>query len=173
MKTEKTIVFENNYVKYVIAGNGGNINFIDKATATDYCPAHPVGSFICLKKNGTSYTPSRCTFVNSEIHAEFDETGVSAVVRVTQKERYFVFELTSISDNDIDEFVILNIHLNMPGYDQAMILNMIRNDKFAVCLLALNLKVNVTSVPDTSVQIITKEPFRSGKPVLSAVSYPE
>ena len=173
MKTAPHVVLENKYVRYVIGSDGRNLHFIDKATRTDYFSTYSAASCFSLKRNGTTCLPTRCTWDNGNILLEFADIAVSVVVKVTGHESYFIFELVALNGADIDEFVLTDLILNMPGYDHGMTLNIVSNREFAVCLLALNLQVNVNPVPDTSVQIIGKEPFRSEKAALTAIAYPE
>ncbi len=136
------IVLENEYVKYLIGADGRNLSFVDKRTGKDYCAKEPAHYCVQLKKGGKNYPPSALSYADGQITARFGESAVTAVIKVIVKKHYFVFELVSINDKDeqVSEFVLSDLHLTIAGHvgHQSRV---IRDDRFAVCLRSLNLRV--------------------------------
>ncbi len=133
-----TISIENEYVRYVIADDGTNLHFIDKRTDTDYCAKEPKSSFARVKKAGQEVNASAASYADGRIIAHFGESGVSAVIGITAKERYFVLEVLSVTGEQVEELVFVDLSLTLQGTPE---------EPFAGCALALNLQTNVPELP--------------------------
>ena len=133
------IELENKYLKYVISSKGVNLQYIDKITGENYCLKEPASACAQVKIAGQYYDASLASYSNGRISLSFGQTGVSAVIGVTSKERYLIFEVLSLDDRDkkVEEFVFANIILNS-------------TENFAGCAMALNLKTNVIEVPQAN-----------------------
>lgn len=136
-ETTKTIEIENNHVKYVIAANGKNLHFIDKQTAIDYC-AGKHSRFARLTKNGKRYDASSVCYADGCMTVQFGQSGVSAVIKVMNKKNYFIFEVSSITDNQVQELVFIDLAITCKEMPE---------ETFAGCALALNLQTKVNVLP--------------------------
>ena len=152
------ITLENDYVRYVIGANGYNLSFVDKRTGRDHCVQEPQQAFVILKRDGRDYEPSTCSFAEGKITVEFDQPRFTAVINVEAKGHYFVFEVVSVSDGDVEELVFSSLHIKPSKYVSGMS-GVAADDDFAVCLRALNLQVGA-SVSGTP-------------PLLQAACYPK
>lgn len=137
----RPITLETEYVTYAIGADGRNLSFIDKQAGKDYCKVEPAQPFIALKKGGKTFTPSACSFADGKITVEFKQPSLTVVVKVSAKQRYLVFELASVSDPEVDEIVMSALGLTI-NENIGHIVNVVRNDEFAACVLALNLQTN-------------------------------
>jgi len=133
-----SIEIENSYVKYVIGNNGRNLHFVDRQTGRDYCIREPGSPFACVKKAGRYYDASSVSYANGRIKVGFGESDLSAVIGVTVHDRYFIFEVMSVSGEGVEELVFVDIQLTLRGAPE---------EPFAGCALALNLQTNVPELP--------------------------
>ncbi len=131
------VTLENDDVRYVIGPSGRNLHFIDKQSGRDYCPQDSHLPFARVKISGRDYNASKVTFAGGRLKVRFGETGPDALLKVTTRKHYFVFEVVSISDR-VEEFVFFDLQLK-PETASA--------DHFAGCALALNLKTKVPEIP--------------------------
>ena len=129
---------ENDYVKYVIDGNGRNLHFIDKRTGVDYCLRTPKMPLARVKKMGREYDASRISTTNGRITVQFGRSGISAVITVKPQRHYFVIEVLSVIGGGVEELVFANLHLTLQGKPR---------EPFAGCILALNLQTKVEDLP--------------------------
>ena len=137
-KSQMNIEIENNYVKYVVDSNGRNFHFIDKQRGRDYCVRERRLSFAHVTKAGRHYDASSVSYTNGLMEVQFQETGVSAVIRAIIHARYFVLEVMSVTGRDVEELVFADIQLALRG---------VLKEPFAACALALNLQTNVPEIP--------------------------
>ena len=132
------VTIENDYVRYVVGPSGRNLHFIDKRSGRDYCLQHPDSFFARVKVKGHDYNAFRVSSAAGQIAVDFGEAGLTAFLKVTVRKHYFVLEVVSISSEHVEELVFLALHLKLQGA---------RQDPFAGCALALNLKTNVPEIP--------------------------
>ena len=66
-----------------------------------------------------------------------DFPGARAVLRVTEEERYFLFEVVEVQ-GDIEQLTFLDLRLELPGT---------LDEPFITCALGLNLRTNVPDLP--------------------------
>jgi len=133
-----SISIGNEYARYIIGSDGTNLHFIDKRTDTDYCVREPKSSFARVKKAGQEFNASEASYDNGRITVRFGESGVSAVIGVATKERYFVLEVLSVTGELVEEVVFVDLPLTLDETSE---------DAFAGCALALNLQTNVPELP--------------------------
>ena len=138
-----TIEFGNEYVEYAVGADGKNLHFIDQKTGEDYC----VQDTACaqIKIGGQYYDATAASYSDGQLSLRFGQTGVEAVIGVTSEKRYLTLEVLSLDDSraqgDVEEFVFVNIQLTLKGNAE---------EPFAGCALALNLKTNVTQIPQAT-----------------------
>jgi hypothetical protein len=134
---------ETDALRYAVAADGHNAHFIDKAAKTDYC-AQPGTPFALIHKAGKEYASTSVVATGGKVTVGFGDSGVSAVLRVTAAQRYLTVEVVSVSDQQIEEFVFLNVQLTLKG---------VSTEPFTGCALALNLKTNVEPYPGPMSQL--------------------
>lgn len=135
------IMFENDYLRCAIGPDGRSSQFVDKTTGKNYCLAKPATPFAFIKKGDKQYDASEASYADGRITAKFGESGVSAVIGVTVKKRYVIFEVLSVSGDGIEGFTFVDIPLTLKGA---------RSEPFVGCVLALNLQTNVPGIPRAS-----------------------
>jgi hypothetical protein len=70
---------------------------------------------------------------------EFGKADVTVVVKVTCKRRYFVFEVESLSDPEVEQITLLNLAVTPSKYVSGMS-GVAADDEFAVCVRTLDLR---------------------------------
>jgi hypothetical protein len=133
-----SIIIENDYVKHVIGADGRNLHFLDKRTGKDYCRSDPASSFCRVKKGGKEYVASAASIADGLISVRFGESGIEAVLKVSSRGQYCVWEVQSLNDPKVEEFVFFDLPLTLQGK---------LAEPFAGCALALNLQTNVPEIP--------------------------
>ena len=132
------IALENDCVRYVIAPDGRNVGFIDKATGTDYAEVASTPFVASAKVSGETVNASKVSYESGHLTFLFGATGVRAIVRVGTEPRFFTLEVLSVTGEGVEELAFLNLSLTLDGKLE---------EPFACCALALNLQTNVTEMP--------------------------
>jgi len=130
-------VIQNDCLRLVIAPDA-RVQFVDRKTGKDY--ADPQLPLAYVKAGGaTHYTnATAASFSDGELTLRFGETGISAVIAIASEKRFVRFEVESVSGNGVDELAFADIQTTLKGS---------RDEPFAACALALNLKTNVWALP--------------------------
>ena len=131
-------VIENEFAKYAVGSDGGNLHFIDKHSGKDYCDVKSKTRFAQVKKAGRAYDCSRVTFAGGKITVDFGDAGVTAVIKAESKKHYFIFEVVSVTGDGVEEMTFADMQLTLKGDP---------SEPFACCAMALNLKTNVPEIP--------------------------
>ena len=133
------MVIETAGVRYVVDAKGRNRAFLDKRSGRNYCISDPQYAFLSLKKNGRSYTPSKCSRTNDLITVEFSQAGVKLTCRVVTHEYYFTLEVVAVEGESIEELSLSNLCLNISEHIGQMA-NIGWDGQFAAGVMALNLQ---------------------------------
>lgn len=133
------MVIETAGAKYVLDAEGRNRAFLDKRTGRNYCVSEPKYAFLSLKKNGRSYTPSKCSRSNDLIIVEFAQASVKVTCRVVTHEYYYTVEVVGVDGEGIEELSLSNLCLNISEHIGQMA-NIAWDGKFAAGVMALNLQ---------------------------------
>ena len=143
-----SIEIANERIKYVIGDDGRNLRFIDKKTGEDYCVKQPASWFARIVKDGKGFRVSDITYSDNRMTLKFGDSGISAVIKVLKNKDYFIFEVESLSDADVDEMSFANIMVTCYDYVNGTF-GFAFDDDFAVCLRGLNLRsaINVSGMP--------------------------
>ncbi|OGV68874.1 MAG: hypothetical protein A3K19_06670 [Lentisphaerae bacterium RIFOXYB12_FULL_65_16] len=128
---------ENRCVRYVIGADGRNLEFVDTGSGVDHLAHDAESHCAVVKKGGREYGASAVEYAGGKLSLKFGRSRVSAVVRVTVKPRYFVFDVESVS-GDPDELVFVNIPTT---------LRVTADEPFSAGTLGLNLQTNVEELP--------------------------
>jgi hypothetical protein len=132
------VVLETELLRLEISATGAALALIDKATDTNYLDAAAAGPVARVVRDGASIPASSAVFEEDHLVFGFGESGVEAALRVQVQPRYLVLEVASVSDDAVDELVLLDLPLSLSGT---------LDDPFAATVLALDLQTNVTTIP--------------------------
>ncbi|MCP4713368.1 MAG: hypothetical protein GY869_32465, partial [Planctomycetes bacterium] len=89
--------------------------FIDKKTGQDYCDQAATPYCAWVKAAGREWTVSGASYDGKQIKLEFGESGVSAIVEVTVRERYLLFKVIGVKGDDVESFGFIGLSLKAPG----------------------------------------------------------
>lgn len=132
-----SIVFETNYLKYEIAGNGQNLHFIDKTTGADYLYSDTVSYCASARVDGKLLNPSSVSIKNGLLRIEFGKLGISAEIRVIKANDHIKMEVVKVSGQP-ETLTFFNVPLKLEGLSY---------EPFAACVLSMNLSTHVSQIP--------------------------
>ncbi len=135
------VVLDNRLLRLSLDARGRVVGLVDKATGQDHC-AQPSVDFATIRTGGASYRPSSCTYRDGQLTLQFGRSGVTAQVKVTNRDRYFVFELLSVSDAAVAEVVLGSVAVRGAKQSSAAVA-WASDGEFATAVVPLNLQVEV------------------------------
>ena len=131
------VTLENGTLRYVIAADGRNLHFVEKATGADHIVPEPPSRCAHVTVGGDRHEASAVAYADGRLTLAFGASGVTAVVRVAVEPSTFVFEVESLSGH-ADELVFVNVPTT---------LRVVADEPFSAGALALNLQTNVEELP--------------------------
>ena len=143
VKPAMALQVETDHLRYAVSADGHNVQFVDKATKTDYCVPTP---FAVLRKAGKE-CPATSVAADpamikpgqaSRVEVQFGAAKATAILRVSAFPGYFSIEVASVSDTDIETLAFANLQFKLKGTLE---------EPFAAAGMALNLKTNVPGFP--------------------------
>jgi hypothetical protein len=135
---QPAMVLKNDYAEFAIGSDGGNVHFADRRARVNYCEAKAKTPFACVKKGGKEFGATAAAYERGVLTARFGEASVTAVIQVTAKGRYFIFEVKDVQGDGVEEFTFVDVPLTLKGR---------LDEPFAACALALDLQTNVRELP--------------------------
>jgi len=132
------VVIENAHVRYTISGEGRNLAFIDRASGVDYLRSDTPSACALVQCNSTEYPATSAFLVNGRLILEFGKAKVKAVLRVESRESYIHLTVETVSGDNIESLVFLNVPLTLKGRP---------DESFGSCALSLNLITRVNQLP--------------------------
>ena len=129
------IGLRNDYLRLVVSPDA-RVRFIDRTTGADYADASvPLAH---VKVGGSVRDATSAAFENGKLKLGFDGVDVAVVLAVSEKKRYLGFQVESVTGAGVEELTFIDIRTTLKGSEK---------DPFAACVLAVNLKTNVTDLP--------------------------
>lgn len=139
------ISIETDTLLYVIGPDGRSRVFTDKSTGRDYCRTDTARPFASIEVGGATHTASAVEREGDRISVTFGESGISAVLRVEEHDRYFTLEVESLEGTSDGRLSMVDIPLMLEGR---------LYEPFAGCAMALNLSTYVPSPPSPSDRLL-------------------
>lgn len=149
------IVLENEFLKWVMDERGFSKLFLDKFSGRNYLDFGERIPFTELVKGNGRYFPSLVKWDRNELKITFNEVKIECCLKVEIFGDHIILELSSISDQDINELTLCKIPLTIKE-NVGRLLNIGWDDKFAVCMLALNLQVRSYGASDEKAILVAK-----------------
>jgi hypothetical protein len=139
------IVIENAHVRYTISAEGRNLAFIDRSTGVDYLKRDTLSICALVRRNGVEHPATSAFLANARLTIEFDKANARAVLRVESRDSYIYIAVESVSGDNVESVVFLNVPLSLNGRP---------DEPFGSCALSLNLITRVNQLPvlQTSLQ---------------------
>ena len=142
----ESIVIENDYFRYEIAGNGKNLHFTDKTTGKDYLDSEAGSKSAYIVSDGERYEVTALSLEKNNLNMKFGKSGVEADIHIRVAEDRITFKVTSVTGN-IESLAFLNIPLNLEGMPY---------EPFAACALSMNLFTHVRLLPPLQTNLWAK-----------------
>ncbi|MFW6107227.1 MAG: hypothetical protein ACOC8A_00905 [bacterium] len=141
------ITFETEFLRYTVGADAKGTDFTDKRTGKNYAVPAPFAMFRrhlppSARRQKAWFAASGCSLADGKLTLTFADLGVSAVVAVTAKKRYLVFEVVSLGDAK-PELLSLRPATVSLGKVRSRLSGVVADDDFAACVRVLDLKSNV------------------------------
>ncbi|MEA3227140.1 MAG: hypothetical protein U9Q07_14420, partial [Planctomycetota bacterium] len=133
-----SIVIENARVRYTVSAEARNLAFVDRASEVDYLKRDTPSACALVRCNGVNYPASSAVLANGLLTIEFGQVNVKAVLRVESRESYIRFAVESVSGDNVESLVFLNVPLTLKARP---------DESFGSCALSLNLITRVNQLP--------------------------
>jgi hypothetical protein len=135
------VTLDNDLTRLQFDARGRVIGLIDKTSGKNHAASVPA-CFVTIGKGGQTYRPSACTYDRDRLTFTFRQSGVTVQVKVGVKRRYFVFELASVSDPDVDAVALGGLAVNL-AKDTSASVAWASDGEYAAAVVPLNLQVEV------------------------------
>ena len=133
-------LFENDSAKLAVSPRGRCVALIDKSTGEDRILR--TTPLVSIRLGDRVYRRTTCTLEDGKLIFRFDQADTTVVVGVTVKEQYFVFQVESVSNPQVDEVTFVDLSLK-PCERVSGMSGLAADDRFGVCLRTLNLTTRV------------------------------
>ncbi len=138
---EALVKLETEFFTFEVDERGKCLALVDKRTGEDRITrAMPLAS---VRIGDRTIRRTRCSYQDGKLTIEFGKSEVRAVISVTARQRYLVFEVLSVEWADVDELTFLTLELP-PGKYRNRMSGLVAGEEFGVCVRALNLDTQVT-----------------------------
>jgi len=131
------ITIANEYLRLVITSDAKVTQFVDVETGKNYALSEPTPAALVIK-DGREYAATAAAYSKGKLTLKFDPVGMTAVLNVNPGKRFITMEVVAVEGDCVDEFAFVHIPTNLKGRPDEL---------FSACVLALNLKTNVTELP--------------------------
>lgn len=137
-RSKSTVILQNTHLRYSIGANGTNLEFIDRATGSNYLREDAPSACGWVRTKGTNHLATSVSLENERLSLEFGESGGKAVLRVESRGSYICLTVESVTGPGIDSLVFLNVPLTVQGRPE---------EAFGACAYSLNLTTRVDALP--------------------------
>jgi len=132
------IVIENAHLRHTISADGHNLAFVDRATGIDYLKHDAPSVCAFARCSGVEYPAISARFASGQLTIEFAQARAKAVLRVAPRDSYIQVTVDSVSGNNVESIIFLNVPLTLQGRPA---------ESFGACALSLNLVTRVDQLP--------------------------
>src|ERR1035437_1983908 len=112
---EPNVVLENARFRNTISPEGGNVAFVDCATATDYLRATGPSPCALIRVRGQEQAATAATLAQGHLTLQFGTNGLKAVLKTEVRPSFITLSVESVSGGEIDSLTFLNIPLTLKG----------------------------------------------------------
>ncbi len=112
------VVIENDHVRYTVSAEGKNLAFVDRSAGVDYLKRDTQSACALVRCNGVEYPATSAFLAKGRLTIEFGKANAKAVLRVESRQSYIHLGVESISGDNVESLVFLNIPLTLRGSDE-------------------------------------------------------
>lgn len=138
------ITIANEYLRLVITPDAKVTQFTDAKTGKNYALPEPAPVALVIK-DGKEYAATAAAYSKGKLTLKFDPVGVAAVLNANPGKRFVTIEVAAVEGDGVSEFTFVNIPTALKGKS---------GEPFSACVLALNLKTNVTELPKATSKLL-------------------
>ena len=139
-------------MRYTVSAEGRNLAFVDRVSGVDYLKRDTLSACAMVRCGGAEYPATSAVLADGRLIIEFGRVNVKAVVCVESRGSYIYLALESVSGDNVESLVFLNVPLTLKGRP---------DESFGSCALSLNLITRVNQLPalQTSLQASCYDKF--------------
>ncbi|HQX49958.1 MAG TPA: hypothetical protein PLR25_08625 [Planctomycetaceae bacterium] len=166
-------LFENDSAKLAVSSRGRCVALIDKSTGEDRLLR--TTPLVSIRIGDSVYHRSTCTLEDGKLIFRLDQADTTVVVGVTAKPQYFVFQVESVSNPQVNEVTFVDLSVK-PCDRVSGMSGLAADDQFGLCLRTLNLttRVDVGGQPPVLKATAFKEHgLETGRAALVACPMPQ
>jgi len=134
----KTFRLETESIRIELDKNGNLRGISDRANGRSYLSDAEVTSLLSIRSGGAIFKPSTQALKDSLILLDYPEAGITATVKVEEKDTYLVFELIEITSPDKVELVIWGPYNTNIKETIGETIGIVRDSIYAIGIQALN-----------------------------------
>jgi len=128
---------ESQHFRYVISGDGKNLEFTDRKTGRNYLRAGENSACASIRRAGRDFPVTEAILAQNQLVLKFGEAGIEARLKVESRPECVALTVGSIS-GEVESLTFLNVPLALAAKP---------DDGFGACALALNLMARVDALP--------------------------
>src|SRR5258707_6427687 len=98
----KPLVLENLHFRYTISAAARNVEFVDRATGTNYLRATEVSSCARVRVQGKEYSATAATLADDRLKLRFGRAGVTVILRTEAHPSCIIFSVESVSGREVE-----------------------------------------------------------------------
>lgn len=132
------VVIETDTFRWELGADAKSQRLVDKATGADCLAPEGVAPFSRVRKGTQAIDATEAVLEGDVLRVCYGGPEIEVTFRITGHTGYVVLGVTAISDDAIDELVLLDVPLSLAGTLE---------EPFAACALALDLQTNVLEIP--------------------------
>src|SRR5512141_1001017 len=102
------VVLQNRHLRYAIATNGVNLEFIDRATGSNYLRGDAPSVCAWVRASGANHPASSVSLKDDLLTIGFGSSGVKAILRTEPRDSHICVSVESVTGADVDSLVFLN-----------------------------------------------------------------
>jgi len=141
-----TVVLDNDYFKYEIAGDGTNLKFTDKTTGKNWLATDAVTKCASVTVGGTEHPVTAVSFEGRQLCMAFEQADAGVRLDVNRSGDRITLKVASVSGS-IEALTFLNVPLKLEGQPY---------EPFAACVLSMNLFTHVRLLPPLQTKLRAK-----------------
>jgi len=131
------VVLENPRLRYVISADGQNLEFVDRASGSNYLRAGARVPCALARHDGKDLSATAAAYTNGLLTIRLGGEGVEVGIGVEPRPDFIRFQVKSVPPR-LESLVILNLPLSLAGKPA---------EPFGACALSLNLQTRVEQLP--------------------------
>jgi hypothetical protein len=135
--TQDPIVLDDAHVRYVISAKGQNVEFVDRASGTNYLRPGAPQPCALARVDGKDLPATAASYVGGLLTVRFGDSRAEAVIAVEPRPDYIQLTVKDVRP-EVESLVFLNVPLTLQAQPK---------EPFGACALSRNAQTQVEALP--------------------------